>query len=774
VDWRRQADGRGNRLMNTPHALRTSPLTRRRLRVRGLVQGVGFRPHVYRGASRFGIKGFVQNGPDGVIIEAEGAALEPFLDYLEKELPPLARIDTLLSADIPVLGSTSFEIRETAAGALASAAIPADTGLCEDCLEELFNPGDRRYLHPFVACTNCGPRYTMTRRLPYDRDATSMADFPLCKHCEQEYTDPGSRRFHAEPVCCHDCGPVLSHGVEQIADTLRGGGIVAIKGIGGFHLACDARNSAVIERLRHSKMRDGKPFAVMVLNTASASLFAEINTEEQALLEGPERPVVVLRSRRILPEALSPGLDTIGLFLPYTGLHYLLFHALCGAPTERGWLHGAQDVALVMTSANLSGNPLVHRNDDARSQLAGIADLVVDHDREISARADDSVARVAAGQRILIRRARGYVPNAIPLAQDGPTVLGTGAHLKNTVTLARGAQAWLSPHVGDLDTPATIAFQREAVDLLLAMMQTSPRAVACDWHRDYASTRLAEALAQEYDVPLFRVQHHHAHLAAVLASRGHKGPALGIALDGHGLGAGGESWGGELMLLTGHQFQRLGHFAPIPAPGGDAAAREPWRMAAGALHALGRGDEIGQRFADEPLAAALQALLSADSAGRTSAAGRLFDAAAGLLGISRRANFEGEPPMQMESLVEQTRSLEGGYRLDAGVLDFSPLLNTLADHPHPQAGAELFHGTLLDALAAWATQAAARTGIRTVALAGGCFLNRVLASQLPPMLEAAGLQPLLAANVPPNDGSISLGQAWIARRCLEADEEESN
>lgn len=752
--------------MNNFHAIRQSTLERRRLRIRGLVQGVGFRPHVYRCAAAHGVSGFVQNGPDGVIVEAEGQDLEEFTRSILDGLPPLARVDSLVSSDLPIAGSRDFEIRQTAGGELASAAIPADTALCRDCLDELFDASNRRYLHPFIACTNCGPRFTMTRRLPYDRCATSMADFALCEACEQEYTDPGSRRFHAEPVCCHQCGPSLSGSIESIVSALEAGEIVAIKGIGGFHLACNAHDANAVERLRSRKQRDAKPFAVMVLNAASAERFAVLNPAESSLLESVERPVVVAESRQVLPGALSPGLGTLGLLLPYSGLHYLLFHQLLGSPTGQSWLREASDFALVMTSANISGDPLVTDNAEARDRLTGVADLVVDHDREISARADDSVARVVGGRPLLIRRARGYVPRAIPLAKTGHTVLATGAHLKNTVTLLRGNQAWLSSHVGDLDSAAAIEFQRDSVEQLLAVMRTTPEAVACDWHRDYASTRLAESVAAEQDIPLFRVQHHHAHLAAVLASHGREEPALGIALDGHGLGENGESWGGELMRLEGPDFERLGHFAPLAAVGGDVAAREPWRMAAGALFSMGRGDEIEQRFAAEPMAAALHDLLRNADVSCTTAAGRLFDTAAGLLGVSRRAAYEGEPPMRLEALVKTPRVLENGYRLSDGVLDFSPLLAALADCKDPATGAELFHGTLVGGLAEWAIDTAARSGLKTVALAGGCFLNRVIAASLPEALRAVGLEPLLAENIPPNDASISLGQAWVARRRL--------
>ncbi|MEE4191438.1 MAG: carbamoyltransferase HypF [Halieaceae bacterium] len=751
----------------TSGPLQALPTTeRRRLQVRGLVQGVGFRPYVYRCAQQRGISGFVQNGPDGVVIEAEGIDLDGFVSTLQQQLPPLARIDQLQETALPVLDSEGFAIRETAAGKLASAAIPPDTGLCADCLAELFDSDNRRHLHPFIACTNCGPRYTMTRRLPYDRAATSMADFTLCSGCEADYNDPASRRFHAEPTCCHDCGPRLSLPLEEAAAVIKAGGIVAIKGIGGFHLACDARNPAAITRLRLNKRRDGKPFAVMVLNADSAAQYARLSEVERDCLQRPERPVVVLEGRGALPDELSPGLDSLGLFLPYTAIHYLLFHALLNKPTGSEWLTQTQNTALVMTSANLSGDPLLTDNREARDQLAEVADLVIDHDRDISARADDSVLRVIDGEPRLIRRARGYVPVAIPLANTGPAVLGVGAHLKNSVTLLRDRQAWLSPHIGDLDTPATVRFQQESVEQLMALLETRPELIACDWHRDYASTRLAEQLACEYQVPLVRVQHHHAHLAAVLAVCGHEGPALGIALDGHGLGADGEAWGGELMQLDGAGFQRLGHLTPLPIAGGDRAAREPWRLAAGVLHQLGRGEEIETRFANEPLAPALHCLLATGDVPVTSAAGRLFDAAAGLLGVNTHAAYEGEAPMQLEALVQEPLVLNGGYSLEEGRIDFSALLAALADCDDPVTGASLFHGTLIEALSRWAIHAADTTGIETVALAGGCFLNRHLATHVPERLRRAGLTPLLPSSVPPNDGSISLGQAWVARRQL--------
>ncbi len=740
---------------------------RRRIRVRGLVQGVGFRPHVYRCASRFGIGGFVANGPEGVLIEAEGELLDAFVAALRNELPPLARIDSLLQSPLANTGDDLFSIATTQSGAVAGAAIPADTATCDACLQELFDPGNRRYLHPFIACCDCGPRFTMSRRLPYDRDTTSMADFRLCAACEVEYTDPGSRRFHAEPVACHDCGPRLSAPISAVCKALGTGEIVAIKGVGGYHLACDARNVQAVEQLRTRKNRDGKPFAVMVLNLASASHYVELAGNAAQLLQSRERPVVILPAHRTatgLSPALSSGLGTLGLMLPNSPVHYLLFHALLGYPPATDWLGQPNDMALVMTSANLSGDPLIAASAEADQRLEKIAAVILHHDREIVTRADDSVLSMTAGAAVMVRRARGYAPRAITLASVGPSVLALGAHLKSTVAMTHGKQAYLSPHVGDLNTPAAVAFHRRTAGAVQEMLQVRPQRLACDWNRDYASSRLAQQLSEQWQLPLLRVQHHHAHGAAVLAEHGIEDAALAMVLDGHGQGYRGASWGGELLRLEGAGFERLGHFAPLPLPGGDRAAREPWRVAAGVLQQLGRGDEIAERFSDQPLAPAIAQLLMSGEVASTTSAGRLFDAAAALLGVCQRSSYEAEPPMLLEGLVGQPRLLANAYTLQRGVLDFGELLARLADCESPVLGAEWLHGTLLEALAEWALDAARRSGIETIALAGGCFLNAFLARALPARLEQSGLRVLTAQNLPPNDGAICLGQAWVAQR----------
>jgi hydrogenase maturation protein HypF len=745
---------------------------RRKIRIRGLVQGVGFRPHVYRQALEHGIAGVALNDGEGVLIEAEGEAVDDFLAAVRTLAPPLARIDSVVVAEQAVQGEASFRIGETqvgGSGEAASAAIPADVALCDACLAELFDPGNRRHLHPFIACTDCGPRITMTRTLPYDRDGTTMGDFELCSSCEREYEDPLTRRFHAEPIACHDCGPRLSQPIERVAEVIGTGGIVALKGIGGYHLVCDARSTESVDTLRERKQRDQKPFAVMVLNSASARQHAQVSEAAQTALESPQRPVVVIPRRQSsggdgLPDALGPGLDSLGLMLPYTGVHYLLFHRLLGAPDGSDWLNQAQVPALVMTSANLSGKPLVSDPEAAEAELSGIADLLVHHDRVIARPTDDSVVRALAQACVPIRRARGSVPNAITLGGEASAVVACGAHLKNTVTVTRGDLAYTSTHVGDLENGDCIQFQREVLEQLLDMLGVRPRHVACDWHPDFASTRLAESLAHRFGAQLHRVQHHHAHIAALLAEHDHSGPVLGVALDGHGLGADGQAWGGELLRVDEQGFQRLGHFRPLQAVGGDRAAREPWRLAAGVLADLGLGETIESRFGHHALAGPLAELLRESGAPVTSAAGRLFDAASALLGVCEQASFEGQAPMLLEARVRRPFVLDDGFRLEEGVLDFRPLLGWLAETQDVQLGAEGFHGTLVAAITAWVKQASRETGLRTVALGGGCMINRVLASRLPDTLGEAGLEVLTARRIPPNDAAISLGQAWVASR----------
>lgn len=732
---------------------RTPDLVRQRLRVRGLVQGVGFRPFVHALARRHGLTGFVLNDAAGVLIEVQGRDLSGFRRALTVEAPPLARIRAVEPRDLaPEPDEAAFEIR-TSLGGAPTAAVTPDAGICTDCLRELFSPQDRRFQHPFLSCTNCGPRHTITHAVPYDRPNTTMATFPLCPACEREYRDPGDRRFHAQPIACPDCGPTLSLPVAAAADLLARGGCLAVKGLGGFQLLCRADETAAVARLRQAKQRDGKPFALLVLNPASAALWAAVSPAEQAALTSPARPVVILRRHTQidgLARDLAPGLDWLGVMLPATPIQALLLWHLAGCPTALEWRDAPCPIALVATSANRGGEPLAI---SAADLPPTVMDQTLDHDRAILIRSDDSVVRWSAGRVRPIRRARGFVPEAIELPADGPPTLAVGGHLKTTITLTRGREAFLSQHLGDLDNASTRAFHLDTIRHMAAILAIQPERVVHDRHPDFASTLMAEA----FGVPSLAVQHHHAHLAAVAAEHGCTQPVVGLALDGYGYGADGGAWGGELLRLDGLACQRLGHLWALPQPGGDRAAREPWRMAAAALSVLGREVEIAARFADQPLAAPLAAMLATGRVPRTTSCGRWFDAAAGLLGLAETAGYEGEAPMRLESLVRRPQVLPGGWRITPeGVLDLRPLLAALLECD-PATGAELFHGTLAAALVDWAAPHAHDV----VLLGGGCLMNAVLAEALVAGFAARGLTALLPEAAPANDGGLSLGQAWL-------------
>lgn len=762
----------------------------RRIRVAGIVQGVGFRPFVWRLAHELQLAGWVRNDAAGVDIHAEGPAdaLRSLELRLRAEAPPLARIDAIQAEAVPAAGAADFVIIDSLAGGAVQTAIGHDTAPCPACLGELFDVASRRWRHAFITCTHCGPRYTVTHRLPYDRPQTSLAPFPLCPACAREYADPADRRFHAETTCCPACGPQLqlldaagsSLAGDPVAvslDLLRAGRIVAIKGLGGFHLACDARNAAAVAALRQRKQREEKPFAVMLATVPSAPTFAGVGEAEAQLLASAERPIVLLPKRADADELLpgvAPGLAEIGLMLPATPLQYLLFHEAAGRPAGTAWLDAPQPLALVMTSANPHGEPLVTGNAEALTRLAGIADAFLMHDRDIVVRCDDSVRRADASGGGFVRRARGYVPRAIRLAHAGPPVLALGGWFKNTICVTRGAEAFVSQHVGDLDNAAAYGFLEETMVHLLGILDVAPVAAACDLHPDFHSTRLAVEFAAELGIPALAVQHHHAHIAAVCAEHGIETPVLGLALDGVGLGTDGGAWGGELLRVDGAGCERLGHLHPLALPGGDVAAREPWRMAAAALHALGRDAAIVRRFADEPASATVAHMLERGlNCPPTSSAGRLFDAAAGLLGVRRRCAFEGQAAMLLEGLAARhgpVPPMADGWRIDAAnVLDLRPLLDELAALPADALtfGAALFHATLAAALADWAAATARQQGLDAVAGAGGCFLNRLLGAALQENLMRRGLRFVAARALPPNDGGLSLGQAWVARKLME-------
>ncbi|GAB4354980.1 MAG: carbamoyltransferase HypF [Gammaproteobacteria bacterium] len=764
------------------------PVSRRHLRVAGQVQGVGFRPFVYRLAGELNLDGWVRNSAAGVEIEVQGdrEALTQFEQRLRAECPPLARVDECQGETVPtVAGRSGFTILHSQAGAVRTGITP-DAATCPECLQELFDPEDRRYRYPFLNCTHCGPRYTITAGLPYDRPNTSMAAFEQCPECRAEYETPSDRRFHVQPNACPECGPQLAllnaageeiNGRDVVAEALRrirAGEILAVKGLGGFHLVCDARNGPAVARLRERKQREEKPLAVMVAGVESLRELACIQPEEQALLQSPERPIVLLRKCETADRALAgiaPGIAWLGVMLPYTPLHYLLFHEAAGRPAGTQWLEDPQPLVLVMTSANPGGEPLVIDNREAQRRLAGIADAFLQHDRDILIRCDDSVVRHNGRHPAFIRRARGYTPQSVPLAKPGARVLALGAWFKNTFCVTRENEAFVSQHIGDLDNVATCEALEQAVEHLVRVLEIAPEAVAHDLHPDFFSTRLAVRLAQEWEVPAIAVQHHHAHAAAVVAEHGLTGPVLALTLDGVGLGSDGSAWGGELLRVEGADFQRLGHLRPLPLPGGDRAAREPWRMAAGVLHLLGRGGEIPDRFRQESAKPLMQILERGVNTPLTSSAGRWFDAAAGLLGVRELSSYEGQAAMLLEGCAArygEAAANPQAFAIDEeGVLDLLPLLAELADETEAGRGAARFHATLSMALGEWAIRAARSQGIEQIVLSGGCMMNHLLSNDLVRRLRNAKLRVHEAGALPPNDGGISLGQAWVARKAID-------
>ena len=736
----------------------SGPVERLRLRVRGAVQGVGMRPFVHGLATRFGLAGFVLNDGDGVAIEVEGAAVAAFRAALEAERPPLARFDAIEATAAVPTGESGFRIVESVGGRVRTR-VPADAATCAACLDELFDPASRFHRYPFVNCTHCGPRYTITARLPYDRPQTAMAGFPMCAACAADYRDPTNRRFHAEPIACPACGPRLTHPVGEIVAAIRAGRIVAVKGLGGFHLMVDARNEAAVAELRRRKIRDAKPFAVMVANEASLAGIVRASAEERRLFASSAAPIVVMeRIAGSVAPSVAPGLGRLGVMAPSTPLHHLIFAEAEGRLDAGERRSEASGFVIVATSANPGGEPLVIDDDDARRRLAGIADLIVGHDRPIVIRADDSVAQVVAGRARFIRRARGFVPEPIDLGTDGPAVLATGAHLKATVCVTRGREAFVSQHVGDLDTAETVKFYRETAAHLMSLLDVTPDLVACDLHPDFRSSLFAE----EIGAPVLPVQHHAAHVAAIAAEHGIAGGIVGLALDGIGHGDDHGAWGGELMRIEGASWTRLGHLAPLALPGGDKAAREPWRMGLAALAAVGRLDRAAALFGGAGPVEAVAARIAGGREAATTSAGRLFDAAAALLGVRLVQDHEGQAAMELEALADRPIAGSGLFRLDGGVLDFRPLLARLAAGDlDAREGASLFHGAVIDGFAALAATQA-RAG-EAVALGGGCLMNRVLAEGLVAALAARGVTALLAEKVPANDGGLSLGQAALAR-----------
>jgi hydrogenase maturation protein HypF len=707
-------------------------LTRARRRlavtVRGTVQGVGFRPFVYRLAHSHGLGGWVRNSTGPVEIEVEGGEpqLLGFLRDLEAQAPPLARIQSVESGPLPALGETAFLIEESRQRTDDFQPVAPDAATCEDCLRELFDPGDRRHRYPFINCTNCGPRFTIIESLPYDRPNTTMRRFTLCPECRREYEDPLDRRFHAQPNACWDCGPRLSMPLAEATAALEAGLVLAVKGLGGYQLACDARSDAAVARLRKRKRRPSKPFAVMTTELVASA-------EEWRVLRSPARPIVLLGPQQGLAEGVAPGLAEHGVMLPYTPLHHLLL-ADFGGP-------------LVMTSGNLSEEPICRDEAEAHERLAAVADVFLSHDRPIAARYDDSVVRVCAGATRVIRRARGLAPAPLRLP-EGPPVVATGAHLKAAFTVARDGLAFVGPHVGDLEELLTVRSYEEGLAAYERMFHVLPSRVACDLHPDYASTRIAERLAGEAE-PL-RVQHHHAHVASVIAEHNLQGATVGVALDGVGLGHDGTVWGGEVLVCEGSRCRRVAHLEPVPLPGGDLCSREGWRMAAAYGLAQAPSGVDPARFE------LVRRLARSGQTPRTSSMGRLFDAVASLLGVCQTSTYEGEAAARLEAAADPDVSELIEVSLGENRRLFAELG---ARRGEPVARlAAVFHNSVAQAV----VEACRETGLRQVALSGGCFQNRRLLESCFERLSAAGLRPYANEQVPANDGGLSLGQAWVA------------
>jgi hydrogenase maturation protein HypF len=739
----------------------TAPV-RRRIRVSGLVQGVGFRPFVWRSATALGLSGWVGNDAAGVVLEAEGAPsdVEALVAALRVP-PPLARVEQVISEAVDALGDSGFAVRASDAAGARHALVAPDTATCDACLAELHDPADRRYGYPFLNCTGCGPRYTIVESVPYDRMRTTMAPFPLCDACRREYDDPADRRFHAEPVACPACGPRLTgYDVATAAARLLAGDVVAVKGLGGFHLAADATSERAVAGLRSRKHREHRPFALMVRDVDAARDICDVGAEEQALLSSPARPIVVMTARRpcAIAPSVAPGSPVLGVMLPYTPLHHLLLQA-CGRP-------------LVMTSGNLSDEPIAFRDDDAAQRLQGLADGLLGHDRVIRTRVDDSVVKVVAGRPVPLRRSRGYVPAPIPLpVPSHRSVLACGAALKSTFCLTRGRDAFVSHHVGDLDNYPTWESYVDGIAHLTGLLDVQPEVLAHDLHPDYPSTRYA---LEQDGVELVGVQHHHAHVASCLADNGVAGPVIGVAFDGVGLGSDGTAWGGEFLVADLSGFSRAAHLEVVPMPGGDAAAREPWRMAAAHLDAAYEGCPPTGLDVRRRNAARWGQVLSLAHTGvnapLTSSAGRLFDAVASLLGVRDEVTYEGQAAIELEHLADAAEA--GTYPVPVvdGVVRVSALVRAVADDlvggVERARIAARFHHALADVVASVCAQLRDEQGLSTVALSGGVFQNSLLLSACLDRLQRKDFTVLTHRQVPCNDGGISLGQAAVAAAVL--------
>jgi hydrogenase maturation protein HypF len=755
---------------------------RRQILVSGIVQGVGFRPYVYRLATGRHLSGTIRNTAAGVTIEIQGPAetVQDFVEHLPAEAPPLARITSVAVHDVPCNGDQEFSIVHSHEGEEVRTLISPDVAICSDCLREMFDPADRRYRYPFINCTNCGPRFTIIRDIPYDRPSTSMAKFPMCPQCLAEYENPLDRRFHAQPNACWKCGPRVElwdksgkriecrDPIAEAASGLDAGLVVAVKGLGGFHLAVDATNAAAVALLRQRKRRVEKPFAVMVPDVRAAEGFCEVDVAARTVLQSIQRPIVLLPTKTpsAIPDQVAPFNRYLGVFLPYTPLHYLLL-------AEGGFK------ALVMTSGNLSEEPIAIDNQEAIERLGGLADYFLVHNRDILLRCDDSVVRVARGVTRQLRRSRGFVPVPVFLKDEQPAVLAVGGELKNTICLTKGKHAFLSQHVGDLENVESFGFFHEAIEHLQRTLEIRPEIVAYDLHPDYFSTRWAQ---QQTGVQLVGVQHHHAHIASCMAENHLEGRVIGFALDGTGYGTDGNIWGGEVLLASYENFDRAAHLEYVPLPGGAAAIREPWRMAVSYLaHHFGReflklNIPFVQRLDRGKVELLLRMIEHRVNSPLTSSCGRLFDAVAALIGIRQQVNYEAQAAIELEMAIGTagTHSAEEktGYPIklapegERWIISTQPLFAALLEDLGREVPAgtisQRFHNGLVDGFVKVATLLRERTGLNRVCLSGGTFHNIYLSQRLEARLSEAQFEVFTQKEVPSGDGGLSLGQAMIA------------
>ena len=758
-----------------------------KIHITGIVQGVGFRPFVYGLAKKFKLNGWVRNTSAGVDIEVdgEGEILDTFIKSLRNEAPPLSRIDDLDVTFQLANGFHSFEIvhSETVEGAFQP--ISPDVSICPDCLDELLDPTDRRYRYPFINCTNCGPRFTIIKDIPYDRPKTTMTSFAMCSDCEKEYKNPLDRGFHAQPVACPVCGPqvwleewedgsmvkraVRDDAIQQIHDLLMKGKIIAIKGLGGFHLACDATNAEAVSELRSRKLRVDKPFALMMPDLETVEQHCILDHAERDLLESRARPVVLLKRKpdSSIARECAPGQETLGVMLPYTPLHYLLFSGNAKDRKPDSQFH-----PLVMTSGNLSEEPIATDNEDARTRLNSLADAILLHDRDVYVRCDDSVMRVFDKEIYPIRRSRGYVPFPVKLPFEVPSLFSAGPELKNTFCLTNKNYAFISHHIGDMENYETLQSYRQGVEHFENLFRVKPEAIVYDLHPNYLSTRYAIQRAEQENLKTIGVQHHHAHIAACMAEHGLDGsrPVIGLAFDGTGYGDDGAIWGGEVLVADYKSYQRAMHLNYFPLPGGDAAIKKPARTALALLWSLGfdwdeRLASVAEFCADDRTLLKTQ-LEKKINAPLTSSMGRLFDAAAALAGVRQTVNYEAQAAIEFETLADEN---EGGsylFKREQDVMDVSSAIealiaDALAGVPIPVISAR-FHNGLAEFLGSITKEIRTATGIREIALSGGVWQNITLLRRTLSLLRNNGFDVYIHHQVPPNDGGLALGQAVIA------------